>query len=340
MPITLTQEYSRALAALEGAEFQKEVNARLATVIIGFQTIPSKPQGDAGLDGLSHNGTRGYCCYGLEHNGFKNNRAREQAVVNKFAGDLRRLFELEAKGRTLVHKATPELQTILAPRQQLRHVDLITNWFESHRVIGPLAAKLEEYKNASLCQYVRPDASAVVVGPADLANRYAVDEVTILRVRQRGFISRVHEVAQAISIDDPKSFDAKIEVLRQIRPDQLSAIESLADGFRVSWRMALAFERELDATAPNLHHSLEQARRHILIGVSELMLSAEQPWAELPKAEELSRSILKSDFGRLYGPLVPDVSSGEIARLIGECPVGWQRPEVKIGEPSAASDTR
>ena len=112
MPITLTQEYSRALAALEGAEFQKEVNARLATVIIGFQTIPSKPQGDGGLDGLSHNGTHGYCCYGLEHNGFKNNRAREQAVVNKFAGDLRRLFELEAKGRTLVHKATPELQTI------------------------------------------------------------------------------------------------------------------------------------------------------------------------------------------------------------------------------------
>ena len=102
MPITLTEEYSRALAALEGAEFQAEVTARLATVIIGFQTIPSKPHGDAGLDGLSHNGTRGYCCYGLEHNGFKNNRSREQAVIKKFAGDLRRLFELETKGSTLV----------------------------------------------------------------------------------------------------------------------------------------------------------------------------------------------------------------------------------------------
>ena len=324
--ITLTQEYSRALAALEGAEFQAEVAARLATVIIGFQTIPSKPHGDAGLDGLSHNGTRGYCCYGLEHNGFKNNRSREQAVIKKFAGDLRRLFELETKGKILVHKTTPELPTILAPGQQLRHVDLITNWFESHRVIGPIAAKLNEYKKASLCRYVRPDASVVVAGPADLANRYAVDEVTILRASQRVFIRRVHEIAQATSIDDSKGFDEKIEVLQQLRPDHLSAIESLAEKWRVSWRMALAFERELDATAPILHHSLEEARRHILIRVSELMLSAEQPWRELPKAEELAHSILEGDFGRLYGPLVPDVSSGEIARLIGECPIGWQSP--------------
>ena len=59
-------------------------------MLIGFQTIPSKPHGDAGLDGLSHNGTRGYCCYGLEHNGFKNNKSRERAIVKKFAGDLRR----------------------------------------------------------------------------------------------------------------------------------------------------------------------------------------------------------------------------------------------------------
>ena len=211
MPITLTEEYSRALAALEGAEFQAEVTARLATVIIGFQTIPSKPHGDAGLDGLSHNGTRGYCCYGLEHNGFKNNRSREQAVIKKFAGDLRRLFELETKGSTLVHKDTSELPTILAPGQQLRHVDLITNWFESHRVIGPIAAKLNEYKKASLCRYVSPDASVVVAGPTDLANRYAVDEVTILRASQRAFIRRVHEMAQATSIDDSKGFDEKIE---------------------------------------------------------------------------------------------------------------------------------
>ena len=32
MPITLTEEYSRALAALEGAEFQAEVTARLAVL--------------------------------------------------------------------------------------------------------------------------------------------------------------------------------------------------------------------------------------------------------------------------------------------------------------------
>ena len=143
MQTTLTEEYARALESLEGVEFQAEVNARLAKVLIGFQTIPSKPHGDAGLDGLSHNGTHGYCCYGMEHNSFRDNRSREQAVVKKFAGDLRRLFELEVKDGVLIHKATPELATILSPTQRLQHVDLNTNWFESHRVIGPLATKLE-----------------------------------------------------------------------------------------------------------------------------------------------------------------------------------------------------
>ena len=111
MPTTLTQKYDRALAALEGVEFQAEVDTRLTRVLIGFQTIPSKPHGDALLDVLSHNGKHCYRCDGLEHNSFKSNPAGERAVVKKFAADLRRLFELEGKGRLLVHKDTPKLST-------------------------------------------------------------------------------------------------------------------------------------------------------------------------------------------------------------------------------------
>ena len=54
-------------------------------------------------------------------------------------------------------------------------------------------------------------------------------------------------------------------------------------------------------------------------------ISEPHPWRVLLRAEELARDILAADFGELYGTILPQVSSGEIARLIGECPVGWRR---------------
>ena len=144
MPTPLIDEYARVLQGLEGSEFQAEVSARMATVIVGFQTIPARPRGDAGLDGLSHNGTHAYCCYGMEHNAFQDNASRETALVKKFSGDLRRLFELEMKAGALVHKHNPELPTILPSNQRLLHINLVSNWFGSHRVLGPLMTRLHQ----------------------------------------------------------------------------------------------------------------------------------------------------------------------------------------------------
>ena len=69
--------------------------------MLGFQTIPSKPQGDAGLDGFSHVGTQGYCCYGPELKTYRQTRSLEKAIVDKFKSDLRRLLELEFKKTVL-----------------------------------------------------------------------------------------------------------------------------------------------------------------------------------------------------------------------------------------------
>ena len=325
MPTSLIDEYARVLQGLEGQEFQSEVTARLATVIVGFQTIPATPQGDAGLDGLSHNGTHAYCCYGMAHNGFQDNSSREQAVVKKFSGDLRRLFELEVKARALVHKDTSELPTILASNQKLVHINLVSNWFGSHRVVGPLMTRFNKYKTISLSRYVSPAATLTIMGPSQLANCYAVDEVTIARATARAFVDRVHEAAKEHDIADPMDFDVKMDILRQLLPGHQSAVDGVAEGLRANWRTALAFERELADTVPDFHRALESARIQILTKVSELMITAQHPWKELLRAEELSHDVLASNFGKLYGPILPKVSSGEIARLIGECPVGWRK---------------
>ena len=67
-------------------------------MFVDFQRVPAKPQGDGGLDGLSHGqGSAPYCLAParnmeprkLEAKGLKND------IVNKFSGDLQKLFEHE-----------------------------------------------------------------------------------------------------------------------------------------------------------------------------------------------------------------------------------------------------
>ena len=246
--------------------------------------------------------------------------------MRKFSGDLRRLFELELKDGALVHKDTPELPTILPAGRNLLYIELVSNWFESHRVIEPLLTRLEAYTGASRCRYVSPDVTLAIVGPEDLANRYAVDEVTIARAMARGFVDRVQEGAKGLDIEDPMDFDLKMDILRGLAPGNLPAVDAIADGLRADWRTALAFERELVETVPDRHRALESARGQILTSVSALMMASQQPWKELLNARDLSYKILERDLGPIYGSILPQVSSGEVARLIGECPVGWQNP--------------
>src|ERR1051326_1418128 len=131
-----TVEYANTLALLEGNEFQTEVSTYLGTQIVGFQVVPSKPQGDGGLDGMSHNGERGYCCYGVQHDAFKNAKARVNSIVDKFCEDLRRLFELDFDKKKLVCVENLQLGSILPKDQKLKQIYLIVNWFEDHRILG------------------------------------------------------------------------------------------------------------------------------------------------------------------------------------------------------------
>jgi hypothetical protein len=328
---SLTDEYARALAALEGNAFQVEVTARLRATILGFQDVPAKPQGDAGLDGFSHHGERGYCCYGPEHDEFKTHKSRESAIINKFCADLRRLFELDMKSKQLVRKDNPELATILPARQRLKNIKLIVNWFESHRILGPILTKVDEYRAVSACRYVEPDVSVVVTGPKQLAEDFAVDEFTIVRARQSTFAEKVQETSGKIVIEDPKDFDSKIAVLPELRPDQPAAIKVVTDGLRRDWRAALAFERELGDTVPRLHRALEAARKQIATRVASLMLMSNEPWAQIGAATQIAEEILEKDFGSLYGTLIYTVATGEVARLVGECTIGWQKPKATNG---------
>ncbi len=322
---SLIDEYAASLAGLTGVDFQAEVCARLQSFIIGFQTVPSKPQGDAGLDAFSEHGHRAYCCYGPELSSFKSDRGRVTAIVDKFRGDLRRLYELEFYKRVLQHCESPEMATILPNGRKIRQIELLVNWFESHRVLNPILSAAEEYEKVSLGRYVESNATVIVVGPKDLANRYAVDEVTITRARQRVFLQKIQQKAQSIVLPSTAIFDEKKEILKEMYPERAETIDALWIQLQSAWRMALAFEQELDDTLPNLHRDLETNRARILQKVLMLMLGSPAPWEQLLRSTEFATEILRKDFDSLFGTIVEDLSSGEVARLVGECPIGWKK---------------
>ena len=321
---SITEEYAKTLSSLSGNAFQAEVCARLQSVILDFQTIPAKPHGDAGLDGFSHQGTRGYCCYGPEFTAYKTNKGLETAIVDKFRGDLRKLLELGFTKKQLVCKPSLEMPTILPSGQKLQLIELVVNWFESHRIIGPIHTAFAEYKELSDEKFVEASASVIIVGPTELSSRWAVDEIAIIRAKQKGVLKAIQDAAATVTIANPKDFDAKMAILRQLRPDQLTTIDRLAEELMSKWRTSLAFEISLHESMPTLHRLLAATRSRIVTRVSELMLSSTQPWTQLSTAESIAQGLLESDFGKLYGSLVADVASGEIARLIGECPIGWE----------------
>ena len=318
--------YASTLTSLTGNAFQAEVCARLQSVVLGFQNIPAKPYGDAGLDGFSHEGRQGYCCYGPELKSYRQARSLEKAIVDKFKEDLQKILELKFQKRILARCLNAEMGTILATGQKLIHIDLVVNWFESHRVLNPIHTAFAEYKKLSEMRYVEANATVAVVGPTELANRWSVDEMTLVRAQQKNFYQSVQEAAKTVVIENPKTFDEKMALLRAMRPDQLTAISNLVDQYLTKWRMALAFDIRLNDTMPGLHQALENSRSRIVTKIAALMLQSSKPETELGRAQDIAHGVLSVEFGSLYGSMLDDIAAGEVARLIGECSIGWGRP--------------
>jgi hypothetical protein len=325
--ITAT-DYAKLVGALEKEEFEEEICAFLGTYIADFQRVPAKPSGDAGLDGLSHGQTHAYCCYGPEQEPWKKNLSGlKDDILEKFRSDLRRLFELkfDAKNK-LIPNPNAEMATILAPGRKLTNIYLVVSWFETHRIIGPLNKSFAQYKAASSCTYIDVTAQPTIWGPHDLATRWVVDELALFRVENRALIAKVKQaLLSGVTPPAHDKFDAKFEYLRIKSPERKAAIDALDDYFRKSWGGALALDNELAATSVALHEALEMARTQTTIAAHIQSQLTSEPMELLEYMRNEVRSKLGDVFGERLGALSPQVADGEIARLIGECPINWSK---------------
>ncbi len=325
---SLIDTYIKALSELEESAFQRAIVQRLLVALNNFQSVPAYPQGDGALDGHSHKGTKAYCCYGLKYDAAKTPYQRSKQLVTKFSSDLRRLYELEPKGKTtLIQKDNDALMSIFgavpAPCERICHVSLIANWFESHTALGPIKQNAITYAGASQCRWITPDADVVLKGPKEFADQYGADESTMIWLKHQEMLAKIDAEARLIEVPHGPTFDSKMQAAEALLPNEKDAVRQVAQNLRTDWQWAIAFEGKLSDRLPQLHAALERGRRRLLTLV--LTHATSTPWEAINRAQEFSESVFSDDFLQPYGKsVVRDLASGEVARLVGVCPIDWK----------------
>lgn len=333
--VTAEREFAQRLGTLEGQEFQDEVCRFLRRSMNDFQHIPPKPQGDGGLDGLSHNFRVAYFCYGPEQEPSKvKARGLALEIIKKFRNDLRNVFELAAKGRgakmKLVRAPNAELPTILPSGRKIELIRLIVSVFDTHRILAPLQEALDDCKSASMCTYVDSTASMTIWSPKELATTGVVDDATIFRLEQRELMKVVSAVLAApplgtVAQPETSDFDAKFDWIEANTKHRPGAVDNLRAHFMKCWLASIAVENEFANNAVALHQALSGAREDATVD-AELESSSQTQAMELIKVmrQKLLERLQQYLGSKLAPDLIRQLADGEIARLIGECPVDWR----------------
>jgi hypothetical protein len=328
LTLSLVDAYIKTLSELEENAFQRAIVQRLLVALSNFQSIPAYPQGDGGLDGHSHNGTKGYCCYGLKFDAAKTPSQRAKQLVKKFSSDLRRLYELETKGKAgFIHKENDALLKIFggvpSDSDRICHLTLIANWFESNEPLGTIKQNAATYAGASQCRWVAPNADVVLRGPKEFADQYGVDESTMMWLKHQELLVKLDTESPLIEVPEGPTFDSKMLAAEALLPGNESDVKQIAENLRSDWQRAIVFETHISDRLPPLHAALERGRKRILTRV--LTHNSKMPWEAISRAQEFGEEILSDDFLEGFGKaMVRDLASGEVARLVGGCPINWK----------------
>ena len=309
---------------MTGKEFEGAICAHLQASIHSFRRIHDH-DGDGGVDGVSHNGEHGYCCYGPEFDASTKSNDRVNAIVTKFKTDMCRLFELESMG-SLFDTPNTELAAVLPAGVRIRNVTFLTTWATDKRIYNRLLAAFLKFRAASQCRFVDRDAKMTLMGPEDVAAAYAITEATLAHLEQGRLLARVAQIAGTLAPIESMDFDQKMEILGRIRPDQPEAITRFAAAARRGWQMSLALEQDLADVSPTLHAALENARLEIGSHVAAEMIATDRPWELLNALSSFAKTQIVSALGVDYSAIALNAAYGEIARLIGECTIGWKEP--------------
>lgn len=267
MSATVEAAFAERLARLVGDDFQKAVCGVLAKNFLHFQPVVAKPSGDGGIDGISHDCDVIYCCYGLDISAVKqlNTADIKNQVANKFRTDIRRILELEpvAKKKKNGPKWTKAPNTTIAglwPKgRKAKHIKCICNWNEHSGVFKAINDHYAEYKDHSDMTYVDASCTVTFLGPKDFVSWVVVDETSLLRLENAGFIKILGGPGTTPPAPTTTSkFVQKFDLLTTAYPERKQELEEMRDGLIGDWTALLCRLNQIENELPQIHEKVSK----------------------------------------------------------------------------------
>lgn len=326
-------DYIKGLRAISGTSFQKEMEGLLSSNFT-FQVIPTKPTGDGGLDGLSHNQTRAYCCYGLElHTGKIEASNIIEKIKNKFGSDLRKLCELKQKkkGTPLEHSENESLSKIIGNGNKIKTINLLCNWFEDHSLIGHFNSLLKEYIKLSQCRFIDSNCEIILSGPVEICTAYTVRHEDILRVSNPTLAALLHELKSQNSthgiVDEENELDSKFDHLKTtLGISKETVVEKTREEKRNDWLKGLKLMKDLEDNHPDLHRKVDEIRNRVGKEAEAEALGTlnNQPGDIINKYQQRLTDELSRHLIILGQSNIDQIADYSLAWLIGTCKVDWR----------------
>lgn len=337
MKTTVTSEVERLLGALEMQDFEDEVCALLANVLLDFQEVPAA-QGDAGFDGLSHDFTVGYCCYGPKQSAAKKKASADYKddILEKFRKDMRRVFELEPDGsKRLKRVVNDHAEKVMPKGKRVKHLRLCVSIFSQKDIIGPLATSFDEYKQTSTCRFVEKLATMNIVGPKQIAG-LGCDDRTLLRLQQRFAASNLRDVLDAAT--PPPSgtvttmpFEDKFAWLEKAAASSAQRVRYFAEKYLKAWFESVKLDDHFANNSVDLHRKLIQVRDEATHESNVVSMAAGHDSNAALQSLLGVRAAAKSQAHKAFGEtavdpdLIDRIADGETGRMIGECHMDWRK---------------
>lgn len=333
----LRGEFVRRLSALTGNPFQEVIVQLLLRRFPSFQSVPAKPHGDGGVDGLSHNQTRAYCCYGLEYVPTDKKTDVRRKLCEKYRSDLRRIFEVtpskSKQGSTrsrkpaLEHEPNTELEAIFAAGAKLTTIHLVSNQYEDNTVLGPLNSDFQNCISSSQCRFVDKTCTLSLWGPKEMSQVAILDEQTLLLIENPQLFNILSTSTVAPLPNQTEDFDEKFDQISpSATPHTTATVNELRAAYRQAWAQSILRDQRLINNFPNFHQKIERIRK---TAISRARIGSLQPnQAPAKLLQEIKDHITQSisaEFAGLPPYLCDDLGNEEVARLIGTCPLEWRR---------------
>lgn len=329
------REFIKAISLLTGQDFEDCVVAALQQSLEGgCQRVTAISGGDGGIDGLSHNHQRAYCCYGLDTQPRPSTTSKALAgkVSEKFKEDILRILELGPRDEGLPRKDNDILEKVLdtSSPDKIKCIVLVTNAFYESSVIGTLKRAFIAFCKKSTMRFVDPKCDLMVWGPEDLARNIVITPQNLLRVQDPALFRVLTEFdtdTEAPPQDLHDAFYSKFECIIEANPSTSDIISEIRDDLRKLWQNGIALDNRLAANMPSIHEEFSRARR---VSAREALIKSARHWQdpidllETCRAE-LQRTLASTSLGLAPSSILRELADAEVGRLIGECPLRWRK---------------